>query len=186
MLLLNNSIAFAQWNLRLNAGAAIPLTGYSEVVNTRYLIGIDGHYRLKETFSLGLETALTRLVNDKDATDEFMDARLTIAPLLFVAEKELSVSALRPYIAAGLGISFFNLHYETSPTEGHTDSNVSFTMAPQLGLKYLTSASWSYFVETDLVLLADGPPQGLPMGEKMTGYWGIKIGASYTFKKSDN
>jgi hypothetical protein len=116
-------------------------SGYSnhwlwEVVKTGYLTGIDGKYRLKDDFSVGLEFTFARLVKDKEWSDSFDDARLTVAPILVVAEKKFSSSNLQPYIAAGLGISFFNFRYEVSPTEGHAENNVSFTMSPQIGLSY--------------------------------------------------
>jgi hypothetical protein len=90
------SIAQAQWEVGPNLGAAIPVTGYGEVVKPGYLIGIDGKYRLKDDFSLGMEFTFARLVEDKDDTDSFDDARLTMAPLLVVRKRNsLQVTSSR-------------------------------------------------------------------------------------------
>jgi hypothetical protein len=54
-------------------------------------------------------------------------------------------------------------------------------MSPQIGLTYAPNDQFFYFFETDIVLIADGPPVGFPQGEKMTGYGGIKLGLVYRF-----
>ena len=174
---------YAQWEVGLGAGAGLPVTGYKEVLKPGWLLNAEGKYRFKSgKFALGMKTHFTRLQNDNNPDDQFQNARMTIAPLLFTAEWTLSTKGiLQPYLTGGLGISFFNLNYDTSPTNGETVNNVSFTMMPQAGLRYRASKHVSPFIEWGLVLLADGPPIGFPKSSEMTGYHAISAGIGYRF-----
>jgi hypothetical protein len=174
----------AQWEIGLGAGAGLPITGYKEVLNPGWLLNAEGKYRLKSgKFALGMQTQFTRLQKDNNPNDQFQNARMTIAPLLFTAEWSISTKvSLQPYLTGGLGISVFNLNYDISPTEGETVNNVSFTMMPQAGLRYKASETLYPFIEASLVLLADGPPIGFPKSTQMTGYNSITAGISYRFK----
>jgi opacity protein-like surface antigen len=174
----------AQWEAGLGAGAALPITGYKEVLKSGWLLNAEGQYRFKNRkFALGMEAHFTRLQKDNNPNDQFQNARMTIAPLLFTAEWTISTKGnLQPYLTGGLGIAFFSLNYETSPTSGETDFNVSFTMMPQAGLRYKASEHIYPFVETSFVLLADGPPIGFPKSSEMTGYNAITLGINYRFK----
>jgi opacity protein-like surface antigen len=183
LLLANNAKAQAGWEVGLSTGVSLPVTGYKEVLKSGWLLGAEGKYRFGDgRFAVGMKTDFVRLQKDKNPSDTFQNARMTLAPILFTAEYEVpTTGALKPYVSGGLGLSIFNLNYDVSPTEGHTDFNVSFTMAPRLGLRYKTASHLLPFIETNLILLADGPPQGFPKGEKMTGYMGIEAGVSYRF-----
>ncbi len=174
----------AQWEACLGAGAALPITGYKEVLKSGWLLNGEGQYRFKNRkFALGMKAHFTRLQKDNNPNDQFQNARMTIAPLLFTAEWTMSTKGnLQPYLTGGLGISFFNLTYDTSPTSGETDFNVSFTMMPQAGLRYKASENIYPFVETSFVLLADGPPINFPKSSEMTGYSAITLGINYRFK----
>jgi opacity protein-like surface antigen len=175
-------ISKAQWEVGLGAGIGLPLTGYSEVVKTGWLLNAEGKYRFQSNWAVGMKTQFARLQKDKDPNDAFQNARITVAPLLFVAEYgRFSKGSLQPYATGGLGISFFSVNYDTTPTEGTSEFNVSFTMMPQLGLRYAASPNVYPFIESGLVLLADGPPIGFPKGEKMTGYGFINLGVHYQF-----
>ena len=174
----------AQWEVGLGVGAALPITSYKEVLKTGWLLSAEGKYRLaSRNFALGMEAHFTRLQKDNNPGDAFQNARMTIAPLLFTAEYDIPTKgALQPYFTGGLGITFFNLNYDISATEGETVNNVSFTMMPQAGLRYKASEKLYPFIEAGLVLLADGPPQGFPKSSEMTGYTGITAGIIYRFK----
>jgi opacity protein-like surface antigen len=171
------------WEAGLNAGAALPITGYKGVFKTGWLLGAQGKYRFSNgNFAIAMQTDFVRLQKDKNPKDTFQNARMTLAPILFMAEYELKThSAWKPYIAGGLGISLFNFTYHISPTEGRADFNVSFSLAPQLGVRYEASPHLLPFLETRLVLLADGPPIGFPNADKMTGYTAIAAGVNYRF-----
>ena len=175
----------AQWEVGLGAGAALPITRYKEVLKTGWLLKADGQYRFKSgKFALGMKAHLTRLQKDNNPNDQFQNARMTIAPLLFTAEWTIPTKGnLQPYLTGGLGISFFNLNYEVSPGDGKTVFNVSFTMMPEAGLRYKASENLFPFIETSLVVLADGPPIGFPKSSKATGYNAITAGVVYKFKK---
>lgn len=174
----------AQWEVDLGAGIALPVTGYKEVLKPGWLLDAAGQYRLKsEKLVLGMKAHFTRLQKDNNPNDQFQNARMTIAPILFTAEWTISTKGnLQPYLTGGLGISFFNFNYEISPGDGKTIFNVSFTMMPQAGLRYKASEHVSPFIEWGLVLLADGPPIGFPKSSEITGYNAITAGVAYRFK----
>ncbi len=173
---------FSQWETGAGAGVSIPITGYGEVLKTGWLLNVDARYRFKKgNLATGLKAQFVRLQKDKNPSDQFQHARMTIAPLIFTAEYSLTKSQLQPYVTGGLGITFFNLNYDTSPTTGETVNNVSFTMMPSVGVRYGVSKNIYPFIEWDLVLIADGPPIGFPKSEKLTGYNALVGGICYRF-----
>ena len=178
-----SKIVFSQWETGAGIGISIPVTGYSEVLKTGWQLNADGRYRMKKgTFALGMKAQFVRLQKDKDPNDAFQNARMTIAPLLFIAEFSSVKGKVQPYMSGGLGITFFNLNYDTSPTNGETVFNVSFTMMPLVGLRYASIGNIYPFIESGFILLADGPPIGFPKGGKMTGYQSIVAGVCYRFR----
>ncbi|HET9434892.1 MAG TPA: outer membrane beta-barrel protein [Chitinophagaceae bacterium] len=180
---LTSKTIFSQWETGAGLGISLPITGYGAVLKTGWLLNADGRYRLKKgNFAIGMKAQYVRLQNDKNPADQFQNARMTIAPLIFTAEYSSIKGNLQPYITGGLGITFFNLNYDTSPTTGESANNVSFTMMPLVGLRYVASKNIYPFIESGFVLLADGPPIGFPKGEEMTGYNNITAGVCYRFK----
>ncbi len=179
----NQLKAQSGWEVGLNAGLSLPITGYKEVLKNGWLLGAEGKYRFGNGhFAVGIETDFVRLQNDKNSADSFQNARMTLAPILFMAEYELNTrSNWKPYFSGGLGLSLFNLNYDKSPTEGKTDFNVSFTLSPQVGLRYKASDHLLPFVEYRAVLLTDGPPIGFPKSDKLTGYNAFAAGINYRF-----
>ena len=178
-----SKIAFSQWETGAGLGISVPVTGYGEVLKTGWQLNADGRYRMKKgNFAIGMKAQFVRLQEDKDPNDAFQNARMTIAPLLFTAEFSSAKGKVQPYLSGGLGIIFFNLNYDTSPTNGETVFNVSFTMMPLVGLRYAPVGNIYPFIESGLVLLADGPPIGFPKGQKMTGYHSIVAGVCYRFR----
>jgi len=175
-------LCHAQWEVGAGAGMAIPITGYGEVVKTGWLLNAEGKYRFKKgNFAVGMKAHMARLQKDKNGNDTFQNARMTVAPFIFTAEFSATKGKLQPYITGGLGISFYNINYEVSPTEGKTIFNVSFTMMPLVGLRYAASKHIYPFVEWEWMLLADGPPIGFPKSSQLTGYQAICAGITYRF-----
>ena len=172
----------AQWEVGPGIGAALPITGYKEVVKPGWLLNGEGKYRFKNgNFAVGAKAQFVRLQKDNNPNDAFQNARMTVAPFLFTAEYEFGKGKLQPYITGGLGIIMYNLNYDVSPTEGKTVFNVSFSMMPAAGINYAATKNVFPFIEVAVVLVADGPPQGFPKGEKMTGYTAITAGVHYRF-----
>jgi len=126
----------------------------------------EGKYRFKSNFAVGMKTQFARLQKDKDPNDGFQQARMTITPVIFTAEYGWFKSTLQPYVTGGLGITFFNINYETSPAQGTSINNVIFTMMPLVGLRYAASTNVFIFLESGMQLIADGPPIGFPKSEK--------------------
>ena len=180
--ILTSKNIFSQWETGVGLGISLPITGYGEVLKAGWLLNADGRYRFKKgNFAIGMKAQYVRLQNDKNPADPFQNARMTIAPLIFTAEYASIKGSLQPYITGGLGITFFNLNYDTSPTTGESVNNVSFTMMPLVGIRYASSKNIYPFIESGFALLADGPPIGFPKGEKMTGYNNITAGVCYRF-----
>ena len=175
----------AQWQVDACAGVSFPITGYGKVVKTGFvIINTDGQYRFKSGLAVGMKIQMARFAKDNNPTDSFYDAKITVAPVIFTAEYSLNRSKnFQPYITGGLGLSFFAVSYNSSPTaiDDKQISNVSFTMMPLVGFRYKANDNLFPFLESGLVILADGPPIGFPKGEKVTGYNFISAGLQYRF-----
>jgi hypothetical protein len=174
---------FSQWETGAGLGISLPITGYGKVLKTGWLLNADGRYRFKKgNFAIGMKAQFVRLQKDKNPSDAFQNARMTIAPLIFTAEYSAVKGKFQPYLTGGLGITFFNLNYDVAPTDGKTVFNVSFTMMPMVGFRYAASKNIYPFIESGFVLIADGPPIGFPKSDKLTGYSAITGGVCYRFK----
>ncbi|CAN5598342.1 hypothetical protein BH23BAC1_BH23BAC1_19590 [soil metagenome] len=185
LVLFNPTVLFAQWEIGAGGGTSLPITGYREVIKRGMLLQVEGKYRLgKGNSAVGIEIHYARLIRDGIYSDKFQDPRLSIVPIIFFAEQEFNrYGKFRPYLVAGLGLSIFDFHYEITPFEGNTFSNVSFTMSPQMGFRYAVTKRIIPFVEANIVILADGPPIGFPKADKITGYGWIIMGINYRFSK---
>ena len=177
--------AIAQWHVDAGAGISFPITGYGKVVKTgAVLFNTDGQYRFKTGLSVGMKIQMARFAKDNNSTDSFYDAKITVAPILFTAEYTMNRSKnFQPYITGGLGLSFFAVSYNSSSTaiDDKQIFNVSFTMMPLIGARYKANDHLYPFLESGIVIVADGPPMGFPMGEKATGYNFISAGLQYRF-----
>src|SRR5215470_3819252 len=138
VLLLLSSLLHAQWELGFGPGISIPVTGYQQVLQSGWLLNGEGKCRFKKgNFAVGLKAQFARLQKDKNPADSFQNARMTIAPILVIVEYRIPVKGkLEPYVSGGFGVSLFSLNYDTSPTTGQSVFNVSFTMAPFIGVDY--------------------------------------------------
>src|SRR5215469_6798858 len=177
--------AVAQWQVDAGTGVSFPITGYGEVVKTGFTtFNIDGQYRFKSGLSVGMKIQMARFAKDKNPSDSFYGAKLTVAPVLFTAEYTFNQSKkIQPYIMGGLGVSFFAVSYNSSATaiDDKQISNVSFTMMPSIGFRYKANDHLFPFLESGFVILADGPPIGFPKADKVTGYNYISAGLQYRF-----
>jgi hypothetical protein len=160
--------ALAQWQVDAGGGVSIPITGYGKVVKAGFVIfNTDGQYRFKSGLAIGMKIQMARFAKDNSSADSFYDAKLTVAPVLFTVEYTFNRSKnFQPYISGGRDKQIFN---------------VSFTMMPLVGFLYKANEHLYPFLESGFVILADGPPIGFPMGEKVTGYNFISVGLQYRF-----
>ena len=177
--------SFSQWEVSVGAGPSFPMTGYGEVVETGVVIfNLEGKYRFKSGLAVGARTQYARFSKDKDPDDDYHGAKISVAPVIFNAEYELNKKGnLRPYVAGGIGISFFSVSYNSSATsiDDKQINNVSFTMMPLIGLRYRVNDHLFPHLETGWMLIADGPPPGFPQSDKLTGYNFVALGVAYRF-----
>ena len=179
-------ISYGQWSLGAGIGLSVPITGYGKVVEPGATIfNLDAKRSLGSgPLSVGIKTQMSRFAKDKNPDDAFHGAKLTVAPVIFTLDYNLNNSGtLQPYLSGGLGLSFFALSYNSSPTDIDDQSvfNVSFTMMPLIGVRLKASEHIYPFVETGFVLIMDGPPVGFPEAEKLTGYHFTSLGVKYQF-----
>jgi hypothetical protein len=120
--------------------------------------------------------------DDNNSSDKFQNAKLEQIPIEVNADYELLKKKLIPYVGLGLGVSLYNLNYESSPTNGETIFNVSFSAMPLVGLRFNTNSNIYPFFEVNCPFVMDGPPIGAGESDKATGYVGVAVGISYRFK----
>jgi hypothetical protein len=90
-------------------------------VNSGVLYQVDGIRRLKNNrWGIGMMLGWGRMQDDNNTSDKFQNARLQQIPILFTADYEFLKKKLIPYAGLGLGVSLYNLSYETSPGFGET------------------------------------------------------------------
>ena len=112
---------FGQWSVQGGIGVSNPITGYKTIVNSGVLYQVDGIRRLKNNrWGIGMMLGWGRMQDDNNTSDKFQNARLQQIPILFTADYEFLKKKLIPYAGLGLGVSLYNLSYETSPGFGET------------------------------------------------------------------
>src|SRR4029078_3019491 len=120
--------SYAQWELAAGVGDALPITGYREVLKKGWLLSAEAKHRFgKGNFALGAESHFVRLQKDKNSSDAFGNARMTIVPLVFSAEYETALinNKWKPFVSGGLGITVFNLNYDSGPFQQNAYTNGS-------------------------------------------------------------
>jgi hypothetical protein len=174
---------YAQWSVQPGIGISNPITGYKTIVNSGVLYQMDGTKRLKNNrWGIGLMLGWARMQDDNNTSDKFQNARLQQIPILISADYEFLNKKLIPYAGLGLGVSLYNLNYETAPGFGETIFNVSFSAMPRLGLRLNLESNIFPFFEVNCPMVMDGPPIGAGESDKATGYVGVAVGAAYRFK----
>ena len=177
-------VLHAQWNVGAGVGLSLPITGYGKVVEPGMTVfNLDGNHSLgKGHLAVGMKIQMSRFSEDANPDDAYYEAKLTVAPVLFTLDYiMLTEGKLQPYLTGGLGLSFFVVSYNSSPTviDDQSIFNVSFTMMPVAGLKYKANDHLYPFLETGGVFIMDGPPVGFPEGYNVTGYQFISAGIKY-------
>jgi hypothetical protein len=178
--LLTTSV-FAQWYLQAGIGVNNTITGYSTITNGGMLYQLDVSKRLKnDRFIVSLTMAWARMHNDNNSSDKFENAQLDQIPVLLTIDYDLTQGKYTPYIGLGLGASTYNLSYNTSESR-ETFCSVSFSMMPRIGVRFETDNHLYPFIEVNLPLVMDGPPQGAGRAQNVTGYVGGLVGVAYRF-----
>jgi hypothetical protein len=115
-----------------------------------------------------------------------------VVPLIFIAEYETTRGMVRPFFATGVGLSIHTRSYYIGNSGFSTsDTNASFTMSPQIGLRFFITKNTMSYLKGSYVLVMDEPPfippPNLPVvifytSDRAIGYAGIAIGFSYRFE----
>lgn len=182
LLMIISGLAKGQFTVDVGVGTSFPITGYKTIVRT----GAFGQVALyqnweKSKFNVGLTLGWGRMHADNNPNDKFQNARLDQIPVVVFGEYELTKQKAIPYVGVGLGVSMYNISYDTSPTTGNTEFNVSFTIMPKVGLRLNVSPNFHPFIEYTLPFVMDGPPPGAGESERATGFMGLLAGVGYRF-----
>lgn len=171
-----------QFTVDLGVGAAFPITGYKTMVKTGSFgqVGIYKHWE-KSKLNAGFNLGWGRLHADNNLNDKFQNVRIDQIPVVVFGEYELSRKKAIPYVGVGLGISMFNISYDTSPTTGNTEFNASFCIMPKVGLRLNVSPHFNPFIEYTVPFVMDGPPAGAGESGRATGFMGLLAGVAYRF-----
>lgn len=184
----------AQWSVGLEYNLAFPITGYGEVFKTGSNFNADAKYHFKNGWGVGFQTGAARFANSKEGSIAVNNPKLTVVPLIFTAEYEASREGMiRPFFAGGLGLSIYTFsYYVDNPVLSTNETNVSFTMSPQVGVRFFIAKNTMSYLKGSYVFVMDGPPvitepslpvATFPESDKATGYAGIAFGFSYRFNK---
>ena len=183
----------AQWGVALEYNLAFPITGYGEVFGNGFNFNAEGKYHFQKGWGAGFQMGTARFTKFEEGSLPLYDAKLTVVPLIFTGEYEFNRDdVIRPYVAAGLGVSIFSFsYYIDDPVLSTSETNVSFTMSPQIGVRFWFSKNMMTYFKGSYIILTDGPPVIMesnppitfPESDKATGYAGIAFGLSYRFIK---
>jgi len=186
---------FAQWSVGIEYNMAFPITGYGEVFKNGFNFNAEGKYHFKKGWAAGFQMGTARFTKFKEGSLPIKDPKLTVTPLIFTGEYEFNGDDVRPFVAAGLGLSIFSLsYYVNDPVLRTSETNVSFTMSPQIGVRFWFSKNMMTYLKGSYVILTDGPPVikdengqiiTFPESDKATGYFGFAFGLSYRFNKTE-
>ena len=184
----------AQWSVGVEYNMALPITGYGEVFKTGSNYNLEGKYHFNKGWGVGFQTGAARFANSKEGSIAVNNPKLTVVPLLFTGEYEASrEKTIRPFFAAGLGLSIFTFsYYLDNPAQSTNETNASFTMSPQIGVRFFITKDTMTYLKGSYVFVMDGPPvitepslpiSTFPESDKATGYAGIAFGFNYQFNK---
>jgi hypothetical protein len=186
----------AQWSLSMEYNMAFPVTSYKEAFATGSNFNLDGKYHFNTGCGIGFQAGAARFATSKGGSLAAYDSKLTVVPLIFTAEYEASRKGMiRPFFAAGLGLSIYTfslyLRYHGLSTNV---TNTSFTISPQVGLRFFFTKNLISYLKGSCVFVMDEQPTFsapnlpviiFPMSDKATGYAGIALGVSYRFASTN-
>lgn len=181
----------AQWSVGIEYNLAFPFTDYGEVFKTGSNFNLEWKYHLNKGWGIGFQTGAARFVNSKEDVFAKNDPRLTVVPLIFTVEYEASREGMiRPFFAAGLGLSIYTFSYYAALNLCETSA--TFAMSPQIGVRFFITKNTISYLKGSYVFVMDGLPVVshpylpyviFPVSDEATGYAGIAIGFSYRFNK---
>jgi len=177
----------AQWRVGIEYNMAFPLTDYDEVFKTGSNVNVEGKYHFNKGWGIGFQIGAARFADSKEGVAfGRTDPKLTVVPILFAVEYETERGMIRPFFAAGLGMSTYTFSYYVGRMVGETSA--SFTMSPQMGVRFSITKNTMCYLRGSYVFVMKGlPPVSypnlpaiiFPVTGEATGYSGIAIGFSY-------
>jgi hypothetical protein len=181
----------AQWNVGIEYNTTFPFSDYGEVFKTGSNFNIEANYHLNKGWAVGFQVGATIFSNPKDDTFEKNDPKLVVVPFICNVEYEARHEGMiRPFFAAGVGVSIHTFSYFAVYDESET--NASFTMSPQIGVRCFVAKNTIWYLSGSYVFVADGLPivshpylpyTIFPVSDEASGYAGIALGFSYRFSK---
>jgi hypothetical protein len=182
----------AQWSTGIEYNMTFFTTGYDEVFKPGSNFNLELKYHFNKGWGIGFQAGAARFANSKEGSFGADDPKFTSVPLIFTLEYEATPKKMiRPFFAVGLGLSIHTLSYDVGNLHfSMSDTNASFTMSPQIGLRFFITKNMMSYLRGSYVLVMDEPPfitpPNLPVvifysSDKTIGYAGIALGFSYRF-----
>jgi hypothetical protein len=178
----------AQWIIGIEYNMAFPFTDYGEVFKTGSNVNLEGKYHFNKGWGIGFQIGAARFEDSKEGISFGRpNPKLTVVPILFVVEYEIEREGIiRPFFAAGLGMSTYTFSYYVGRSVNETSASV--TMSPQMGVRFFIRKNAMCYLKGSYVFLMDGLPLVsfpnlpaiiFPVSGEATGYAGIAIGFRY-------
>jgi hypothetical protein len=184
--------AEAQWNVGIEYNMIFPFTDYGEVFKTGSNINLEAKYHFNKGWGIGFQIGAARFADSKEGISFGRpDPKLTVVPILFAVEYETEREGIvRPFFAAGLGLSTYTFSYYVGRTESVTSATI--TISPQVGVRFFIAKNTMCYLKGSYVFLMDGLPVVsypnlpaiiFPVSGESTGYSGIAIGFNYRYNE---
>jgi len=182
----------AQWTLGIDYNMAFPFTDYGEVFNTGSNFNLEGKYHFNKGWGIGFQIGAARFADLKEGISFGQPSpKLTVVPILFVVEYETEPKGIvRPFFAAGLGMSTYTFSYYVGRIVSETSTSI--TISPQVGIRFFITKNTMCYLKGSYVFVMNGLPLVsypnlpaiiFPVSGEATGYAGIAIGFSYRYDK---
>jgi hypothetical protein len=178
----------AQWSVGLEYNMAFPLTDYGEVFKAGSNINLEAKYHFNKGWSIGFQLGVASFADSKEGVSfGRLDPKLTLVPILFVVEYDTERQGIvRPFFAAGLGMSTYTFSYFVGRSVSVTSSSI--TISPQIGVRFFITKNTMCYLKGSYLFVMNGLPLVsypnlpaiiFPVSGEATGYAGIAIGFIY-------
>jgi CDP-diglyceride synthetase len=184
--------SLAQWNVGVEYNITFPFTDYGEVFNTGPNFNLEGKYHFNKGWGIGFQIGAARFADSKEGISFGRpNPKLTVVPILLAVEYETERKGIvRPFFAAGLGMSTYTFTYYVGRSISETSTSI--TISPQMGVRFFITKNTMCYLKGSYVFVMNGLPLVsypnlpaiiFPVSGEATGYSGIAIGFNYRYDK---